>query len=99
MAKEGTSRNRTVWYWRATLPLPVLHGDPAGTAQGDIGQSWASTRAKSSSFTPWPFQVGVSPDYSYATPQETMFVLDGRRWTACFMPPGGWLEQGLCHAV
>ncbi|MBV9140834.1 MAG: hypothetical protein JO115_07940 [Pseudonocardiales bacterium] len=26
-----------------TLPLPVRHGDPAGAAQDDIGQSLAST--------------------------------------------------------
>jgi hypothetical protein len=32
-ARCGTSRNRAVWYWAATLPLPVRHGDPAGAAQ------------------------------------------------------------------
>ena len=45
-ASEGTSRNRAVWYCAATLPLPVRHGDPAGAAQEDIGQSYASTRRK-----------------------------------------------------
>ena len=44
LARWGTSRNRAVWYWAATLPLPVRHGDPAGAAQEDIGQSAASTR-------------------------------------------------------
>ena len=46
------SRNRAVWYWAATLPRLVRlvrHGDPAGAAQEDIGQSLASTRRKSSS--------------------------------------------------
>jgi hypothetical protein len=50
-ASRGTSRNRAVWYWAATRPLPVRHGDPAGAAQDDIGQSLASTRRKSSSLT------------------------------------------------
>ena len=48
-ARAGTSRNRAVWYWAATRPRPVRHGDPAGAAQDDIGQSLASTRRKSSS--------------------------------------------------
>jgi hypothetical protein len=48
-ARRGTSRNRAVWYWAATLPRLVRHGDPAGAAQDDIGQSLASTRRKSSS--------------------------------------------------
>jgi hypothetical protein len=38
-AKDGTSRNRAVWYCTATFPFPVRHGDPAGAAQDDIGQS------------------------------------------------------------
>jgi hypothetical protein len=59
-ARWGTSRNRAVWYWAATLPLPVRHGDPAGAAQEDIGQSLASTRRKSSSLTRRSFHVGVS---------------------------------------
>jgi len=50
-ARRATSRNRAVWYWAATRPLPVRHGDPAGAAQDDIGQSFASTRRKSSSLT------------------------------------------------
>jgi hypothetical protein len=45
----GMSRNRAVWYWAATFPRPVRHGDPAGAAQEDIGQSLASTLRKSSS--------------------------------------------------
>jgi len=40
-----------VWYCAATRPRPVLHGDPAGAVQDDIGQSVASTRRKSSSLT------------------------------------------------
>jgi hypothetical protein len=47
LARWGTSRNRAVWYWVATRPLPVRHGDPAGAAQEDIGQSLASTHKKS----------------------------------------------------
>ena len=48
-ARRGTSRNRAVWYGAATLPRLVRHGDPAGAAQDDIGQSLASTRRKSPS--------------------------------------------------
>ena len=48
LGERGTSRNRAVWYWMATLPLPVRHGEPAGAAQVDIGQSRDSTRWKSS---------------------------------------------------
>ena len=40
-----------MWYWAATLPRPVRHGDPAGVEQEDIGQSLASTRRKSLSLT------------------------------------------------
>ena len=40
-ASEGTNRNLAVWYCTATLPLPVRHGDPAGAAHDDIGQSRA----------------------------------------------------------
>ena len=51
LARCGTSPEPAVWYWAATLPLPVRHGDPAGAAQEDIGQPLASTRRKSSSLT------------------------------------------------
>ncbi|MFI9839163.1 MerR family transcriptional regulator [Nonomuraea sp. NPDC051941] len=51
LARDGTSRNRAVRYWAATLPRPVRQGDPAGAAQEDFGQSKASTRGKSSSLT------------------------------------------------
>ena len=51
-ARWGTSRNRAVWYWAATLPRLVRQGDPAGAAHDDIGQSFASTRRKSSSLAP-----------------------------------------------
>ncbi|HEX4814533.1 MAG TPA: hypothetical protein VFV66_17475 [Nonomuraea sp.] len=44
LGQAGTSRKRAVWYWAATLPRPVRHGEPAGAAQEDIGQSNASTR-------------------------------------------------------
>jgi hypothetical protein len=47
LARCGTSRNRAVWCYAATLPLPVQHGEPAGAAQDDIGQSLASTSRKS----------------------------------------------------
>lgn len=30
------------WYWMATLPLPVRHGEPAGAAQVDIGRARVS---------------------------------------------------------
>ena len=71
------ARNRAVWYCAATLPLPVRHGDPAGAAQEDIGQSFASTRRKSSSLTRRSFHGGVSSTRSYATTRETPFALFG----------------------
>ena len=71
-ASCGTSRNRAVWYCTATLPLPVRHGDPAGAAQEDIGQSFASTRRKSSSLTRGSFHGGVSSARPYATTPETV---------------------------
>lgn len=43
LASWGTSRKRAVWYWMATLPFPVRHGEPAGTAQVDIRQACDST--------------------------------------------------------
>src|SRR6266567_4348521 len=46
-ARWGTRRNRAVWYWTATRPRPVRHGEPAWAAQEEIGQSPASTRRKS----------------------------------------------------
>lgn len=48
LASWGTRRKRAVWYWKATLPVPVRHGEPAGAAQVDDGQSCDSTRLKSS---------------------------------------------------
>src|ERR1035441_3221793 len=66
-AMRGTSRNRAVWYWGATFPRPVRHGDPAGAAQEDIGQSFASTLRKSSSLTRRSFHVGVSFVQPFAT--------------------------------
>ncbi|MBV9144024.1 MAG: hypothetical protein JO115_24420 [Pseudonocardiales bacterium] len=85
LAKEGASRNRAVWYWTATLPLPVRHGDPAGAAQDDRGQSLASTLRKSSSLIPESFHVGVSHVQSCATTHETEFVLDSPRQAPCFI--------------
>src|SRR5688500_15458778 len=64
---EGTSRNRAVWYWPATLPRPVRHGDPAGAAHEDIGQSLASTLRKSSALPP----RSVSTVHQYGTTYET----------------------------
>jgi integrase len=54
------AKTRAVWYWAATLPRPVRHGDPAGAAQDDIGQSLASTRRKSSSLTRTSFHEPVA---------------------------------------
>jgi hypothetical protein len=59
LATDGTSPNRSVWYWTATLPVPVRHGD-APAAQEEIGQSLASTRRESSPLTPEPFHVSGS---------------------------------------
>jgi hypothetical protein len=70
-AKAGTSRNRAVWYWAATLPRLVRHGDPAGAVQDDIGQSLASTRRKSSSLTCRSFHVAVAIAELFATTNET----------------------------
>jgi hypothetical protein len=77
LASCGTSRNRAVWYWAATLPRPVRHGDPAGAAQEDIGQPFASTRKKSFSPTRGSFHGGVSSARPYATTRETRFAQFG----------------------
>jgi hypothetical protein len=69
------------------LARPVRHGDPAGAAQDDIGQSLASTRRKSSSLTARSFHVGVSPVQPYATTHETAIALHGRPGTGCFIGP------------
>jgi hypothetical protein len=74
-----------VWYWAATLPRLVRHGDPAGAAQDDIGQSLASTRRKSSSFTSRSFHVAVAIVELFATTNETWFAL------------AGTLADGLLH--
>ena len=84
-ARWGTSRNRAVWYWAATLPLPVRHGDPAGAAQEDIGQSLASTRRKSSSLTRRSFHVCVSSSSLFATTHETRSALLGPARAGCFI--------------
>ena len=84
-ASEGTNRNLAVWYCTATLPLPVRHGDPAGAAHDDIGQSRASTPKKSSPLTRQSFHEGVSHVESYATPYETRSALDGARQAPCFI--------------
>jgi len=76
-ARWGTSRNRAVWYWVATLPRLVRHGDPAGAAQDDIGQSLASTRRKSSSLTSRSFHVAVAIVELFAPTNETWFALVG----------------------
>ncbi len=83
-ASCGTSRNRAVWYCAATLPRPVRHGDPAGAAQEDIGQPFASTRRKSSSLTRRSFHGGVSSARPHATTRETPFALFGIWWPGCF---------------
>lgn len=36
------ARAHPKWYWMATLPLPVRHGEPAGAAQVDIGRARVS---------------------------------------------------------
>src|SRR5487761_1405515 len=82
-ARAGTSRNRAEGYWAATFPRPVRHGDPAGTAQEDIGQSLASTLRKSPSLTRRPFHVGVSFVPPYATTHETRFALLGLVTPGC----------------
>ncbi len=87
LARRGTSRNRAVWYWAATLPLPVRHGDPAGAAQDDIGQSAASTCRKSSSLIRRSFHGGVSPVQPYGTTYETAIALHGRQEAGCFTGP------------
>ena len=76
-ARWGTSRNRAVWYWAATLPRLVRQGDPAGATQDDIGQSLASTRRKSSSLTRSSFHVCVSLVHLFATTHETRSALIG----------------------
>jgi hypothetical protein len=65
-ARWGTSRNRAVWYWAATLPRLGRQGDTAGTTHDDIGQSLASTRMKSSSPTRRSFHGRVSLVHLFA---------------------------------
>src|SRR3954471_10319084 len=84
LASWGTSRKRAVWYWMATLPLPVRHGDPAGAAQADIGQSRASTRRKSSSLTREVIHTAFRFLGLYATTYETEDALDSRCSADCF---------------
>src|SRR5262249_59784386 len=60
------------------LPLPVRHGEPAGAAQADMGQSRASTRRKSS-VTRRVFHMCVSRGGSFATAYETAESLRGAR--------------------
>jgi len=84
-ARWGTSRNRAVWYWAATLPRLVRQGDPTGAAQDDIGQSLASTRRKSSSLTRKSFHVCVSPVHLFATTHETRLGLIGHCQVGCFI--------------
>jgi hypothetical protein len=84
LAKDAASRNRAVWYWTATLPFPVRHGDPAGAAQDDMGQSLASTHRKSSLLTSESFHMGAHAQ-SYATTHETESALDGPRQAAGFI--------------
>ena len=79
----GTSRNRAAWYCAATLPGRVRHGDPAGAAQEDIGQPFASTCRKSS-LTRGSFYGDVSSALPYATIRETRFALSGIWRPGCF---------------
>jgi hypothetical protein len=82
---------RLLWYCAATLPRPVRHGEPAGAAQEDIGQSFASTRRKSFSLTRGSFHGGVSSARPDATTRETRFALAGR----VRMGARCWLASGL----
>ena len=63
------------------------HGEPAGAAQEDIGQSFASTRRKSFSLTRGSFHGGVSSARPYATTRETRFALSGIWRPGCFTGP------------
>jgi hypothetical protein len=85
LARRGTSRNRAVWYCAATLPRPVRHGDPAGAAQDDIGQSLASTRRKLSSLTRRSFHGPVASVRLFATIHETRMLLLTTRRAAWFI--------------
>jgi Domain of unknown function (DUF4158) len=98
----AASRSRSTWtrsprsavcYCAATLPLPVRHGDPAGAAQEDIGQSFASTRRKPSSLTRRSFHGGVPFARPYATTRETRFALFGIWRPGCFTGPSP-MKQG-----
>ena len=85
LARDGTSRNRAVWYWTATFPFPVRHGEPAAAAQEDIGQSLASTRWESSSLTPEAFHVYGSDAWLFAPTHETEFALYQLGRALCFI--------------
>jgi hypothetical protein len=43
---EGTRRNRAVWYWIATRPLVVRHGEPAGAAQVEHAEGSAGSHQR-----------------------------------------------------
>jgi hypothetical protein len=72
-----------VCYCTATFPLVVRHGEPAGAAQEDIGQSRDSTRGKSSSTTQM-FHV-LSSTKLFAPAYETENALHARRSPRCFI--------------
>jgi hypothetical protein len=63
----------------------VRHGDPAGAAQDDIGQSWASTSRKSLSRTTGSFHECGAESDPYAPTHETRFALDPSGPGPCFM--------------
>jgi hypothetical protein len=74
-------------YCAATLPRPVRHGDPAGAAQDDIGQSLASTRRKSSSLIRRLFMGCCNCSSRMQQPMK-----DGR---PCCRPDGRTVSQVL----
>ena len=43
---EGTRRNRAMWYWIATRPLVVRHGEPAGAAQVEHAEGSAGSHQR-----------------------------------------------------
>ncbi len=79
------ARGVLVAYETATLPLPVRHGEPAGAAQVDIGQSCASTCRKSSSLTLESFHVCVSEFQLFGSTYETDVAMVARGQALCFI--------------
>jgi len=87
--RAGTSWNRAVWYFNATLSAVVRQGEPVGAWQVDIGQVCDTTSLYGSGFTPGSFQEYVSP----AKRKETTCAT----WRPAVMPRRRGVETGVTY--